>query len=92
MTFAQGHADGPSIHLDRVTRLRQISRDQVLARRNALWLLAFEYGLRDPVSGRIRPHTARELAELWDLSKQAVLAGLAAARADRARVRGLAGV
>lgn len=53
---------------------------QALRRRNAYWLFISEVGLLDPASGRVRPLSAREIADLCNCSTRSVQQGLAAAR------------
>lgn len=59
------------------------------ASRHMLWLQAVEKGLPDPASGRIRPYTTAELAELWGVSQRTVQYGVIAARELQGRLRGV---
>ena len=87
-TFARPCGEAVSVPIRR--RPLPLTESQARARRNALWLHAFERGLPDAVTGEIRPHSTAELALLWGKTQQAVLNGLASARALRAYVREVA--
>jgi hypothetical protein len=83
-TFELGDG-GPQVY-ERVERPRPVTRPQWRSRRNAMWLEAFEFGLPIDLGWGIHPITAADLSELWDVSQQCVLNGLAAARAERAGI------
>jgi hypothetical protein len=83
MTFAACSLSGPAVQIG--NRMRPVRHEpaQALARRHALWLNALEVGLFDPVTGRIRPHSTAEIAQLFGVGIRAVQLGIASARATR---------
>jgi hypothetical protein len=48
-----------------------------------LWLFAVEVGLHDPVTGRVRPHSTEELAQIFGVGPRSVQLGIQRARAIR---------
>jgi hypothetical protein len=54
--------------------------------RNLFWLSMLEGKVPDPIGGRPRRFTPREIAALWGLTKQAVLNGLRDALRARAAI------
>lgn len=62
-----------------MSRLTPVTRQQYLARRNALWLTASEHGLPHPDGGLV-PFSVADLAGIWRVDPQTVRDGIASAK------------
>ncbi len=85
MRFATGAGEAASFKP--AERRRLLTRTQARAARQILWLDAFELGLPDPRTRRLRPRTVPEIAELFAVCPNTVRNGIAAARRLREAIR-----
>jgi hypothetical protein len=85
VAFAQSCTDGSPVHPAKPTPTRRTTSVQFTQRRNLLWLRAMEVGMTDPITGQVRPYSARELAGLWRTSVNLITTGTTRARRIRQR-------
>lgn len=86
MSLCRSRLDGPRIDLPRPHVPAPPDARQRERLRHARWLFLSEVGILDPATGRVRPHSTAEIAELVGLSVRTVQVGIAAARDLRARI------
>ena len=83
MIFATRSLQGSAIEMSSRCRPLTFTAEQTVAERQAIWLHAYEVGIIDPRTGKIKRRKRCDIARIWGVSIATVRNGLRAARERR---------